>query len=78
MDNFGEAVKFSEALLIYHFMKSYDVIKEKGSHVKYPTPRYLLQHFLADKSCTASRIAPVLCTTVMVLQAIKTFAGSEM
>ncbi len=60
--------RFSGALLIHHFMESHDVIKEKGGHVKYPAPYYLFQHFLADKvCCTASRIALVLCTAVMVL-----------
>jgi hypothetical protein len=49
-------------------MESHDVIKEKGGHIKYPAPHYLLQHFLADKvSRTASRIVFVLCTAVMVL-----------
>ncbi len=59
---------FGRALLIHHFMESHDVIKEKGGHIKYPAPHYLPQHFLADKVCrTASRIAFVLCTAVMVL-----------
>ena len=49
-------------------MESHDVIKEKGGHVKYPAPYDLLQYFFADKvRRTASRIALVLCTAVMVL-----------
>ena len=34
--------RFSGALLVHHFFKSYDVIKEKGGHIKYPAPYYLL------------------------------------
>ena len=57
----------AERCTYIHFLKSHDVIKEKRGHIKYPALYYLLQYFLADKvSRTASRIALVRCTAVMV------------
>lgn len=60
--------RFGGALCIYHFLKSHDIIEEKGGHVKYPAPYYLIQHLFSNKvRRTASSIALILCTEVMVL-----------
>ena len=59
---------FNGALPVHHFPESHDVVKEQCCHIKYPAPYDLLQDFLADKMRrTASRIAFVFCTAVMVL-----------
>ena len=59
---------FCKLLLIDHFTKIHDILNKPCRYIKYLLPDDCFQRFFPDKVCgTASCIALVLCTAVMVL-----------